>query len=124
MITDQEYKDALAEREKAEAVILKYGQQKSDDFKARWQRFEHGEHFTDADLIYSAGARCSKCQAGLAYPKGCDPWHQWTCSNVLKGIGEDKGHEAFPFSFYEIKSEEQPSARGATTRPFDSTKAA
>ncbi len=82
------------------------------------ERFnENNEFFSDSDLIYSAGARCDKCGAGLAYPKDCGPWHQWTCSNVLKGIGTDNGHGAYPFSFYEIKSENQPSAQGNTTRP-------
>lgn len=95
-----------------------YHKQSAEDFDARWERFhKHNEYFKDEDLIYSAGARCDKCQAGLAYPKNCGGNHQWTCSAVLKGVGTDKGHSAFPFAFYEIKSEQQPSAYGHTTRP-------
>ena len=49
----------------------------------------------------------------------------WWCSKVLKGQtgGLDDGlpatekHEVFPFAFYKVKSENQPSANGATTRP-------
>jgi DNA-directed RNA polymerase subunit RPC12/RpoP len=73
-------------------------------------------------LRFSAGARC-RCGAGLAYPRDLrDPWGEWQCAAVLMGqianVPENHGkHDAFPFSFYEIKSEDQPSAGGATTRP-------
>lgn len=118
MITEYEYKAAIAQRDASEKLINLYHKQKSDDFKARWERFDkHHEAFNDDELIYSAGARCAKCGAGLAYPKNCDPFHQWTCSAVLKNIGTDKGHDALPFAFYEVKDEGQPSANGATTRP-------
>jgi hypothetical protein len=118
MITEQQYKEAVAARDAADKIIHAYGKQSIDCFKARWERFDkHNEFFTDADLVYSAGARCDKCGAGMAYPKDCDPHHQWTCSNVLKGVGTDKGHTALPFCFYEVKSEGQPSAHGETTRP-------
>lgn len=118
MITEQEYKAAVAQSEAAQKIINAYGKQSIESFRARWDRFDkHNEYFKDDDLVYSAGARCKKCGAGLAYPKDCDPWHQWTCSNVLKGIGTDKGHEAFPFAFNETKSEVESSAQGATTRP-------
>ena len=118
MITEEQYREALATQKAAQEIINLYGKQSIENFKARWERFEkQGEYFTDEDLRYSAGARCDKCGAGLAYPKGCDGFHQWTCSNVLKGIGTDKGHGAYPFAFYEIKSEEQSSAYGHSTRP-------
>lgn len=118
MITKQEYEEAKTKRDEAEKIIIAYGRQSIEDFQARWKRFEEqGEFFKDEDLNYAATARCEKCGAGLAYPKNADMRHQWTCSNVLKGIGTDKGHSAFPFMFYEIKSEGQPSAQGATTRP-------
>jgi hypothetical protein len=118
MITEQEYKDAIKKRDEAENIINGYAQNRASQFDARWERFDkHNEYFTDDDLIYSAGSRCEKCKAGLAYPKGCGGNHQWTCSAVLKGIGTDRGHSAYPFAFYEIKSEQQPSANGATTRP-------
>jgi hypothetical protein len=100
--------------------------------------------FTDDKLIYSAYARCP-CGAGLAYPK--DPtvrqcrawnpdtpflhWDHWDCSDILTGRAVPKGQERakthtgqLPFAFYEIKSENQPSANGANTRvkvEFDTT---
>jgi hypothetical protein len=117
-ITEQQYKEAITKSEDAEKVIQAYNLQSHDDFKDRWERFDKlNEFFTDDDLVYSSHTRCDKCGAGLAYPKNCDIHHQWTCSHVLKGIGADKGHAAYSFAFYEIKSENQPSANGATTRP-------
>lgn len=83
-------------------------------------------------LIYAATARCP-CGAGLAYDPagevgGEDGPHYkpnaWDCSAILIGTAISKGlpgavqHTGvLPFAFYEIKSEDQPSARGATTRP-------
>lgn len=119
MITKEEFDAACVAKRDAQKIIDEYSRQQIDDFDARWAKFSAGQQFfTDADLIYSAGARCDKCNAGLAYPKNCGPFHQWTCSDVLKGIGTDKGHSAFPFAFYSIISEEQRErAQGATTRP-------
>jgi hypothetical protein len=88
--------------------------------------------YSDEELIYSAGARCD-CGAGLAYPKKVkenDKSHEpfvyasyWDCSDILTGRAIPKGEKGsvkhsdrFPFSFYSIKSENQPSAYGATTR--------
>lgn len=91
------------------------------------------------ELIYAAFSRCP-CGAGMAYPKNGDyPAHAnrgdagpfnwpfggwWDCSAILLGEAVEKGqpgsveHTAvLPFAFYEIKSENQPSAKGATTRP-------
>lgn len=84
-------------------------------------------------LVYAASARCP-CGAGLAYdPAGevggddDSPHHRpnaWDCSAILLGTAIPKGEPGsvqhtglLPFAFYEIKSENQPSARGATTRP-------
>lgn len=84
-------------------------------------------------LVYAASARCL-CGAGMAYPKNGDypdgkpkgplrwPYSgYWDCSAILLGTADPAvKHEAqLPFAFYEIKSEDQPSARGATTRPQD-----
>lgn len=76
-------------------------------------------------LVYAARERCP-CGAGLAY----DPAHEdegsphhgpsfWDCSAILLGAARtDVKHTAqLPFAFYEIKSEGQSSANGATTRP-------
>lgn len=82
----------------------------------------------DDELLYAATARCC-CGAGLAYAptdKGTGPFKgpsQWDCSDILTGRaipsgqpGSVKHDEPAPFAFYEIKSENQPSANGATTR--------
>jgi hypothetical protein len=78
-------------------------------------------------LVYAAYNRCP-CGAGLAHdPAYEDPESVfrgplsgfWDCSAILLGTA-DKGvtHTGkLPFAFYEIKSEQQPSAGGATTRP-------
>ena len=80
----------------------------------------------DNELIYAATTRCS-CGAGIAYWKKAAPFGDtayWDCSDILTGRAIASGQEGsvqhtaqLPFMFYEIKSENQPSARGATTRP-------
>lgn len=75
------------------------------------------------NLIYAAYARC-RCGAGLAYRSGD---RAWDCGDILRfddlpaeeqaRVKAAQHDEPAPFSFYEIKSENQPSARGATTRP-------
>lgn len=73
---------------------------------------------TDADLVYAATVRCP-CGAGMAHPVDADMRGAWDCSAILKGTAaRDVKHEAqLPFVFYAVKSENQPSAGGATTRP-------
>lgn len=82
-------------------------------------------------LIFSSTSRCRKCGSGLCYPQ--DPKIQrnrdddlagtWWCMDAYFALlAKDKTfpyreHACFPFTFYEIKSEEQPSACGSTTRP-------
>lgn len=75
------------------------------------------------ELIFSAYAICS-CGAGLAYPKNSGMHGSWYCSDILLGRAVPASQEgskvhdgAKPFAFWEIKSEEQPSAEGSTTRP-------
>lgn len=78
-------------------------------------------------LTFSALARCRQCNAGLAYDPNGDPkWFDspfkmasaWFCSaELLDTLPPGEHHESFPFAMYEIKSENQPSANGATTRP-------
>lgn len=77
-------------------------------------------------LLFASHARCKGCDAGLAYFMGTTA-SEWDCSAVLLGraqAGEKNAdgtwkHPTYPFAFYEIKSEGQPSANGATTRPAD-----
>lgn len=73
-------------------------------------------------LVYSAMARC-ECGAGLAYEPG-NVHGYWDCSAILLGdaipIGEPGAvtHvDKLPFNYWEVRSENQPSARGRTTRP-------
>ena len=78
-------------------------------------------------LVYSAYSRCP-CGAGLAY----DPCYEdkdsvfvgafsgyWDCSEILLGTAKNSvQHTAkLPFTFYEVLSQNQPSANGNTTRP-------
>ena len=81
------------------------------------------ETYTVAELVYAAVARCP-CGAGIAYPRDAEPYGEtayWDCSAILTGTaGEGVKHtDKLPFMFYEIKSEYQPSAHGATTRPVE-----
>ena len=85
----------------------------------------------DSELRYAARARC-RCGAGLAYAPS-DPGRPdspfkgpsaWDCSDCLTDRAIHSGQpgavvhdEAAPFAFYKIKSEDQPSANGETTRP-------
>lgn len=83
-------------------------------------------NLTEDDLVYAAFARCP-CGAGLARIKNCGPngrLAHWDCSDILLGRAIPPGQEGakvhtakLPFQFYEVKSENQPSAEGRTTRP-------
>lgn len=77
-------------------------------------------------LVFAASSRCC-CGHGMAYDPtgvlGADdgPFKrpsQWDCSAILLGIADPVHyHDApMPFAFYEVKSENQPSAGGHTTR--------
>lgn len=93
------------------------------------------------ELIFAANSRC-KCGAGLCYVKDredrkIETGDKWICSSILLsdiklkvkteggffggGTIEDENgvehNQSYPFVSYEIKSEDQPSANGATTRP-------
>jgi len=59
----------------------------------------------------------------MAYPNGVGMWGSWECSTILRGVAVRGGAHDGPkdFRFYEIKSEGQPSANGATTRGPDQT---
>lgn len=86
-------------------------------------KLKTGAALTDDELIYAAYDRC-ECGEGMAYPKNCPLNHYWDCAGILthraalKGQPGARRHSArMPFTFYEVKSENQPSAAGATTRP-------
>lgn len=71
------------------------------------------------ELIYAAYSRCP-CGAGLAYVSspGRDEQY-WDCSKIWLGTADiTVTHTGkLPFIFYEVLSENQPSAKGSTTRP-------
>lgn len=78
-------------------------------------------------IVYAAYSRCP-CGAGLAYDPtardGDSPFvgtlgGYWDCSAIILGTADRtvKHTDRLPFAFYEVKSEGQPSANGATTRP-------
>lgn len=126
--------DKYAEADKLEA------QAKELRKEAHGERLEEGRKRPLAErLCYAATSRCP-CGAGLAYdPFGASGGHPekgendspfvgvlsgyWDCSAILLGTQAPppmKHTDQLPFSFYEIKSENQPSAHGATTRPSPS----
>ena len=74
--------------------------------------------YADEELIYAAHARC-RCGAGYAHPNDGNARGSWACSAVLRGKAKQgpDHDDPKPFTFWEIKSERQPSQRGATTRP-------
>lgn len=118
MITEEQYQQAKKSRDEAEEVIRDYIMQKREAFI---ERVKSNPIFKPEELKYAAFATCKTCGAGLAYPKECtDPHWHWDCSAILTGkvTGDEiMKHATYPFSMYEIKSEDQPSANGATTRP-------
>lgn len=99
--------------------------------------------YTADEILYSASALCT-CGAGLAYPLDHNEARRvraWVCSRVLLGevalvslemprrlpnapmaperYTDTAGleHSRYPFAFWNIKSEGQPSAHGQSTRP-------
>jgi len=111
--------------ESAAWALLGIDRQKKEVSEARAERSqiverraETGGSFQPEELLYAAASRCP-CGAGLAYPKemGIHGW--WDCSAILTRTADGLvEHTAkLPFAFYEIKSEDQPSSMGATTRP-------
>lgn len=109
----------------AEAITRRRNQEFLDKSEVVAQRVRTGHPaFSPSELVYAARVRCGKCHAGMAYPKDSGMHGAWVCSAVLlsgdRGIKCSVAHDrARPFSMYEITSENQPSARGATTRPSD-----
>ena len=111
MITEQNYKNAVEEQNKATKVINDYFAQKREEFNKKMQS---NPIFSDDDLLYSAVSLCP-CGHGLAYPKECTTNHYWDCSAILKGIADLSVEHTgkLSFMFYDVKSE---SERNGTTR--------
>lgn len=81
------------------------------------------DSFNLEDLIFAATERCN-CGAGYAYPHLIGAHGAWYCSDILLGRAahketkDGKIHSGeMPFIMWSIKSENQPSASGNTTRP-------
>lgn len=86
-------------------------------------RGDRSQAFSQSELRYAASSRCA-CGAGMAYPVDGPLDGAWDCSSILTGTAAHKGepgatqHTArLPFAFWSVKSEDQPSAGGRTTRP-------
>lgn len=102
---------------KLDAIYRK--EEKEVEWRIGMAKKGHGNFRMD-ELIFASLARC-ECGAGFAYPKGVGVWGSWYCSDILRGKAETNSSEikhsnCRPFSMYNIKSEQQPSANGATTR--------
>lgn len=114
MVTEEQYQQAVKDKQAAEDVMNVYYAQKDASFK---KRIVDGDLFTDDELMYSATSLCP-CGHGLAYPKDCGPAHYWDCSAILKGCakGGDKHTDQLPFMYYEVHAESEH--RGTTRGVF------
>lgn len=107
--------------------VKKLEQQETEIIANRQTTFKDG-------LIYAATARCAYCRTGLFYPEkqrfepgsmAEDLRQCWVCLPVYAAaLANDRAfpydsHTVYPFNFWEVKSENQPSANGASTRPPD-----
>jgi hypothetical protein len=111
MVTEEEYKNAVAQQQELQKIINQYHKEEAEAFH---RRLKERPIFTDEELVYSASQLCP-CGHGLAYPKGCGACHYWDCSAILKGTADKNAEHTgqLPFAFYELKSE---SDRNGTTR--------
>lgn len=104
------------------AALDRFHEAAKSEAEATEQRIKRAEqgagNFTVYELLYAAQFRCV-CSAGMAYPDGIGIHGAWYCSAILLGQAAPGTEHtpAHPFSFYEVKSEAQPSRAGATTRP-------
>lgn len=124
----KQLQDQIAELESQITPLRKelneiYAEEQSQTEEKIKQAESLKDKFELDELIFSAGARCI-CGAGLAYPKKVGVHGSWICSDILLGRAIPKTEEGskqhdgnFPFAFYSIKSENENSAEGYTTRP-------
>jgi hypothetical protein len=117
-MTDSELRDVAKQGDNAQAELGRRAQQR---YAVAAERLKAGYKFDPSELTYAATARC-KCGAGYAYPKDSSPMGYWECSALLTHAApmseaKEKHGEQLPFMYYSVKSENQPSANGATTRP-------
>jgi hypothetical protein len=118
MITKTEYEAAVAQKEAAEKTMAAYHKQKGERADQRYKEFREGDKpYTADELTWAAATRCP-CGHGMAYVTECGSQRFWDCSAILTGVADQNithGAQA-PFAFYSIKSDDQPSANGASTR--------
>jgi hypothetical protein len=104
-----------------EAELFRY--KRTEHPKSTLDSYPGAGHYSLDELTYSAFHRCL-CGKGLAYvPEAVRTGKvlgYWDCSGILLGTAEiGVTHtDKLPFVFYEIKSEEDNSANGYTTRPI------
>lgn len=127
-MTEEEIRQEIAKIDTMKAPLEKRLREilaaRSEKIKERINLAESGAgDFQLDELVFSAYSRCP-CGAGLCYAIGCGGFSSWHCSDILLGRAVPSGQEGsknhtepLPFTFYEIKSERQPSVNGATTRP-------
>ena len=104
-ITEEQYKKACEDQDKAEEITNQYHNEQREAFK---NRLKTNPIFTDDELFYSRSVLCP-CGHGLAYPKNCGPHHYWDCSAILKGIADlNVQHtDQLPFVFYDVEGENE-----------------
>lgn len=105
IVSHEEYMDALLQRQLLDQRIRTYEAERQTAVHLRAHKL--AEPFKDDELVYSRENRCN-CGAGLAYPKGCGPFHYWRCSAQLKTAGGQVPglhSNPLPFGSYEIKAE-------------------
>jgi hypothetical protein len=110
VISDDQLQQARVQSKEADVVISQYHREQAELFE---QRLKDNPVFTDDELVYSRETLCPRGH-GLAYPCGCDPFHYWDCSAILKGIADKTVQHTgqLPFAFYDVKAE----VDGLTTR--------
>lgn len=109
-----------AQLKEKHAALREIWDERDRGFRDRIKKAHQGEgDFTLEELRFSASYRCD-CGAGFAYPhEYMNVMGDWHCSAILMGTADRNTPHTrpLPFPYYEIKSEDQPTARGATTRP-------
>lgn len=118
--TDEELRAVMDAGKLAEQELGRRLAVKSEQAEQRIKRVLAGDNtaaFNASELRFAAFERCN-CGAGMAYPVDIGIHGAWHCSAILRGnASRDAKHtSSMPFAFYEIKSEDTPSANGATTR--------
>lgn len=104
------------------AALERFNEAVREEAEATAERIKKAElgngDFTVYELTYASSCRCA-CGVGMAYPENIGMHGAWYCSDILQGRADrNVEHTApYPFMYYSIKSESQPSQNGLTTRP-------